>query len=99
MQSGGPAGMIDGYVDKNFGIALMNSVNQFDELFQRRGMRIKLRQSRVDGRKAQSGVRAAESSHAPVGCRCGVDRQQQKDTASELTDYKIKLPDQIAKGS
>ncbi len=99
MQTGGPAGVIDGNVDQDFGIALMDRVHQFDKLLQRRCVRIKFSQGGVNSGKAQSGVRTAESSHAPIGCRCGVDWQQQKNSASEFTDNKVELPNEIAKGS
>ncbi len=98
MQPGGPSGVIDGNVDQDFGIALMNRVHQFDKLFQRGRMRIKFSQSRVNGGKTQSGVRAAKSSHAPIGCRRGVDWQQQKNAASQFANNKVEFSDQVSKG-
>ena len=52
VKGGRPTGMINGDIDKYSGIALMNRVYQFNELFQGGGAGIKLRQGRIDGGKA-----------------------------------------------
>ena len=98
MQARGPSGVIDGNVDKDFGIALMDRVYQFDKLLHGCGVRIKFSQGRVNGGKTQSSVRAAESSHAPIGGGRGVDWQQHQNAASEFADNKVELPDQVSKG-
>ena len=50
MQTGSPAGMVDGNVNNDFSIAEMDGIDQFEKLFQRRGRRIEFGQRRVNGK-------------------------------------------------
>jgi len=51
VQARGPAGMIDGNIEKEFGIAGMHSIHEFDKLFQGRGLGVKFGKRRIDGDK------------------------------------------------
>ena len=95
----GPAGMVDGDVDKNPGIAQMNGIHQFDKLFQGSGVMIKFSQGGVNRGKAQCGIRTAESSHAAIGGGGGMNRQQHQNPAPELAQNKIQFADQIPERS
>jgi hypothetical protein len=91
--------MIDGNINQNFAVALVNGIDQFDELFQRGGMGVEDSQGRVNSRKAQCGIGASKSSHAAIGGRCGMNRKQHYNSAPEVADNKVELGDQITKRS
>ena len=90
-----PAGMIDRNINKNPGIAGVDSINQLHELLHRRGFDVKFGIRRIDVEKIQRRERTAETSHPGISCRFGVDGQQLDDPASQLLSNKIKIADHL----
>ena len=99
METGGPAGVVDGNVNKNLGPAFMDGVHQFDELLQWGRPCVEFGQGRIDGGKTQRSVWTSKPSHAGICGRRGMDRKQLDDTASKFIYNEIEFFDQVAKGS
>ena len=93
VKTGGPAGVVDGDVDKYPGVALVNGIHQLDKLFQRGGMMIKFGQGRIHRGEAQGRIGTAESSHTSEGGGGGMNRQQHQIAATQLAQNKIKFSD------
>ena len=94
----GPAGMIDGDIDKYPGIAPVHGVHQFDELLQGGSVMIKFGQGWINRGKAQRGIGAAKSSHAAIGGGGGMNRQQHQNSAAKLAQDKIQFAHQVPEG-
>ena len=98
VQAGGPTRVVDGDIQVEPGVALVDGVDQFDELLQRGGLGVELRQGRIDLGEAQGGIRAAEAAHAGVGRGGGVDGQKLQDAAAQFAHDEVQFADQIAEG-
>ena len=98
MEAGGPAGVVNGNINKNPGLAFMDGVYKFDELLQWRCPRVEFGQGRIDCGKTQRGIRTTKPSHAGVCGGRGMYRKQLDDTASEFAYNEIEFSDQVAKG-
>ena len=74
-QSGRPTGMVDSNIDDDSGVAVVDGIHNFEELLQGCRTGIEHRQRRVNGCETQRRVWTAETAHATVGGRCGVNGQ------------------------
>ena len=99
MQPGRPSGMVDGDIDNDPGIPLMNGIHQLLKLLQRGGAGVEYRQCRVHGGEAQGCIGAAEAAHTTIGGRGGMNRQQHQQATAEGADNKIQFLRQIPESS
>ena len=95
MKAGCPPRVIGSDVDQYLRIACMNRIHQLDKLFKWCGLRIKLRQGRINRRKTESRIRTSKSSHPRISCRRRVNGQQVQKAAAQPSHDKIQLCNQI----
>ncbi len=99
MNKGAPARMIGGDIDEQGGLAGMDGINQFTELFQRGGFGVENRQGWIHRGEIECCIRAAETAHAGKRGRGRIDGQQLDDLTAQGADNEIQLSNQIAKGA
>ena len=95
MQSGGPARVIDRYVNEKLRILPVDGIHQFEKLIQRRCLAVEFGKRGIHFGEVQRGIGTAVTPHSPVHRRRRRDRKQMNDPALQTVDYVIQLPDQI----
>ncbi len=97
VEPGGPACMVDCYVNNNLCIAAVDCIDKFGKLLCWCSPWVKFRQGRVDGSKTKGRIRAPEPPHPGIGCWRGVDRKQLNNPAAQPADNKIQFLYQVPK--
>ena len=91
--------MVDGDVNEELAVFAVNGIDEFDELFQRRGFPVELRQFGVDRCEIQRRIGTAETAHPPVNGWSRIDREQVKNAALHAVEDMIQFADESAESA